>query len=107
MSLFLQATPARTLDNLTNCCSRSIQHVDNITAVCCSSGLLLTPPLLLLLLLLQPSKPAFGGFSFSKPAEPAPAPAAPAAAPSSSFSAPPDPWKSSVRYVTMFSVTIV
>ncbi|WIA35186.1 hypothetical protein OEZ86_003651 [Tetradesmus obliquus] len=44
----------------------------------------------------EPSTPLFGGFSFSKPAEPAPAPAAPAPAASSSsgFSTPPDPWKS-------------
>jgi hypothetical protein len=55
---------------------------------------------LLLLLLLQSSAPKFGGFSFSKPAEPAPAPAAPAPAASSSFTAPPDPWKSTVRCVT-------
>jgi hypothetical protein len=42
----------------------------------------------------------FGGFSFSKP-EPAPAPAAPApaAASSSGFSTPPDPWRSTVRYM--------
>ncbi|WIA35187.1 hypothetical protein OEZ86_003651 [Tetradesmus obliquus] len=47
----------------------------------------------------EPSTPLFGGFSFSKPAEPAPAPAAPAPAASSSsgFSTPPDPWKSTIE----------